>query len=233
MADKPDSLYEAAYSHIKEFLLHSNIHPGQKIPHLELGSKLGISLTPLREAFFRLSAEGLLSHQKHRGFFVPEIGLAEAEELYEVREVIEPYLVEKAAKRRTEHQLKTLQESLNAYKRMTPEPHSRTRLMVDKAFHMELFKLGDNRSLMQLLDRVFDQLIIRRKLEHLPPGRAFDAYQEHLEIYNAVDKKNAKAAGRLTRSHVRSAKKFVLGDLTQREKLHWSSELRSVRAPVA
>ena len=65
---KTKNISEQAYLHIRETLLNSDVYVGQKILHNELGHKLGISHTPLREAMFRLAAEGLLEHENYKGF---------------------------------------------------------------------------------------------------------------------------------------------------------------------
>ncbi len=213
---------ERAYLQLREFLLHSDIYPGQKVPQVEIGAKLRISITPLREALFRLSAEGLLAHETNRGFFVPEISLAEAKELYEIRELIEPYMTEQTVKSITERQLTALLVILNDYKQKASEPYSRGRLQVDRRFHAEILKLANNRRLAQIVNQVFDQLIIRRKLEHLPPERPYMAYQEHLEIYRALEMKDSKRAAQLMRDHIENAKEVVLGNIERRQK-----ELRS------
>jgi DNA-binding GntR family transcriptional regulator len=212
------AFYKTVYLQLKEFLLNTDIYPGQKVPHVEIGSKLGISLTPLREAFFRLAAEGLLAHEENRGFFLPEISLVEAKELYEVRRLIEPYMAEKAAKSVTERQLTLLHKILDDYKQRASEPYSRSRLQVDREFHVTIMQLAHNERLAQIINQVYDQLIIRRKLEHLSPERPFIAYQEHLEIYGALEKKDPKRAGQLMRAHIESAKRFVLGDMERRQK---------------
>jgi DNA-binding GntR family transcriptional regulator len=212
------AFYKTVYIQLKEFLLNTDIYPGQKVPHVEIGSKLGISLTPLREAFFRLAAEGLLAHEENRGFFLPEISLVEAKELYEVRGLIEPYMAEKAAKSVTERQLMLLHKILDDYKQRASEPYSRSRLQVDREFHVTIMQLAHNKRLAQIVNQVYDQLIIRRKLEHLSPERPFIAYQEHVEIYRALEKKDPKRAGQLMRAHIESAKRFVLGDMERRQK---------------
>ncbi len=63
---KTKNISNKAYIHIRETLLNSGVYVGQKILHQELGQKLGISHTPLREALFRLAAEGLLTHENYK-----------------------------------------------------------------------------------------------------------------------------------------------------------------------
>ncbi|MBW2409859.1 MAG: GntR family transcriptional regulator, partial [Deltaproteobacteria bacterium] len=75
MVSKQRNISEQAYQHIRETLLSSDIYVGQKISHQEIGQKLGISNTPLREALFRLAAEGLLDYQNYKGFSITAIYL--------------------------------------------------------------------------------------------------------------------------------------------------------------
>ncbi len=227
MDDRISDFSEAAYFHIREFLLNNEYYPGQKIPHIELGKKLGISLTPLREAFIRLSAEGLLIHQSQKGFFIPEIRLKEAKELYEVRLLIEPYMIKKATELIVEDHLKSFHEILKEhiklvqepYTRLVQEPYTRLRLLVDKKFHMEIARLANNERLAKILDQVYDQIIIKRRIEHLSSTRGKMAYEEHLDILNVLETKDAKKASQLMREHIEKGSRFVIEEIEHREKL--------------
>ena len=99
------STIETTYSQIKNFLLNSDIYPGQKIPQVEICKKMGISFSPLREALIQLTTEGLLIHKNQRGFFVPQIGYEETREFYDSRILIEPYLIKEASKSMTEDKI--------------------------------------------------------------------------------------------------------------------------------
>lgn len=204
------------YDRIKGYLLTSIIYPGQKIPVGEIVKKLGIGLTPMREVLFQLAVEGLLSYEKNRGFFVPGINLEEAQALYEVRELLEPYMAAKAARLITKVQLEMLGKLLNQYKPKPSEQYSRSRLQIDRAFHAEIMRIGDNKRLANIVNQVFDQLIMRRKLEDLPPQRPHVAYEEHGRIYKYLEKRDSKGASRVMRAHIRSARKAVLGDLERK-----------------
>ena len=209
---------ETVYSQIKNYILSSDIYPGQKIPHAELGQKLGISFSPLREAFTQLTSEGLLIHKKQRGFFVPKIGYEQARELYDTRILIEPYLVERAAKRITKEKIKTIDGIQKHYHKMGSEPYSRERLLIDKKFHLNILEMGDNRQLLRIVDSVFDLLIVRRTIQHLSPRRPRLAYDEHAQILDALKNNNGKKASQLMRKHIKIIKNFVLDDLAKRQK---------------
>ena len=93
---RTENLSGQVYSQIKTLILCNEILPGQKLHHQELSERLGVSRTPVREALTRLAQEGYVSFLPNRGFTCKEIRLQEAEELYQLREALEAFAVEKA-----------------------------------------------------------------------------------------------------------------------------------------
>ena len=72
-------------------------HPrGARLRQEEVASRLGVSTTPVREAFRDLVAEGLIEFDAHRGVVVRGLTLADVRELYEMRIVLEPMLARNA-----------------------------------------------------------------------------------------------------------------------------------------
>ena len=205
------------YHHIRESLLSSGMYVGQKIPHVALGQKLGISHTPLREALFRLAAEGLIAHQNNRGFFVEEMSWEEAREIYEAREVIEPFLVIKAAEIVTKQEIVGLEKILKQYEKHINEPYTRRRLLADKQFHLGIAMLAKNNTLIQTLTLYYDKLIMKRPIQHLSMGRGEEAFKEHMKIIDALKKRDGEAAGIMMKAHVRQQCAFVLDDIRSRQ----------------
>ena len=80
--------------------------PGQKLHHQQLSERLGVSRTPVREALTRLVQEGYVSFLPNRGFTCKEIRMQEAEELYDLREALEAFAVEKAIDNLTDSALR-------------------------------------------------------------------------------------------------------------------------------
>ncbi len=207
---KTKNISEQAYRHIRETLLNSDVYVGQKILHNELGHKLGISHTPLREAMFRLAAEGLLEHENYKGFSISAITLDEAREIYEIREVIEPPMAEKAAGAMTPEKSVAFKKILEHYKRLLYEPYNRRRLLIDKKLHMEIAKLSGNKILAQTLNLICDKLIFKSLFEKISPERGQKIVDEHSEILRALEKKDGEKAAELMKSHLLEQKRYML-----------------------
>ena len=207
---KTKNISDRAYVHIRETLLHSDVYVGQKILHHELGQKLGISHTPLREALFRLAAEGLLKHENYKGFSVPAITLDEAMDIYEIRELIEPYLARKAAAAMTGSIFADFSGILKQYKLYISEPYSRRRLLIDKKFHLKIASLAENRTLSSALNLVCDKLILKSPIERISSERGKEAIEEHTQLLKSLGENDGKRAYVLMKSHINKQKRYMI-----------------------
>jgi DNA-binding GntR family transcriptional regulator len=210
---KTKNISEQAYLHIRETLLHSDVYVGQKILHNDLGHKLGISHTPLREAMFRLAAEGLLEHENYKGFSISAITLDEVREIYETREVIEPPMAAKAAGVMTPEKSVAFKKILEQYKRHLAEPYDRRRLLIDRKLHIQIAKLAGNKILVQTLNLICDKLIFKSLFEKISPERGQKIVDEHSQILRALDKKDGQKAAELMQKHLLAQKQYVLKNI--------------------
>ncbi len=77
------------YQSLQNLLRSGSIVAGQPLQEVQLAEKLGVSRTPVREAMARLESEGLLASDG-RSFVVPALSLADVDDIYEIRFLIEP-----------------------------------------------------------------------------------------------------------------------------------------------
>src|SRR5215475_1204575 len=143
-ARRTENLSGQVYNQIKTLILCNEILPGQKLHHQQLSERLGVSRTPVREALTRLVQEGYVSFLPNRGFTCKEIRMQEAEELYELREALEAFAVEKAIANLTDAALDRLRTKINIYGRDVENRFSRERLVYDQDVHLEIAQLSGN-----------------------------------------------------------------------------------------
>src|SRR5262249_25695541 len=229
-ARRTENLSGQVYNQIKSLILSNEVMPGQKLHHQDLSERLGVSRTPVREALTRLVQEGYVSFLPNRGFTCKEIRLQEAEELYEVREALEAFAVEKAVGKLTESGLNRLREKINSYGKDTEKRFTRERLMYDQEVHLEIAALAGNETLKNSLGHVFERIVLKRRTDGLyDPARGRAAHQEHLRLLEAIELRDAEAAVRIPRAHINAGKQNVLADLKQRKAIR---ELRRFDATV-
>ena len=85
-----------AYKYIKEKIISGEFYPNQKLEEIVIAQKLKISRTPVREAVNALKEEDWLNIIPRKGIFVKEITLKDINDIFRVREVIEPIILKLA-----------------------------------------------------------------------------------------------------------------------------------------
>jgi DNA-binding GntR family transcriptional regulator len=78
---------------LREAILQGDLSPGEQIRQAEWAERLGTSRIPVREALKALAAEGLLSHDHNRGYFVIRFGADEMAQIYLMRRLLETELL--------------------------------------------------------------------------------------------------------------------------------------------
>src|ERR1700689_1643328 len=93
---------------IEGLILQGELAIGQHLNESELAARFGTSRGPIREALRALEESRLVRSEKNRGVFVREISVAEADEIYDVREALDQLIGQRVAERVTPEQLREL-----------------------------------------------------------------------------------------------------------------------------
>ena len=78
---------------LRAAIVRGELSPGEQIRQAEWAARLGVSRVPIREALKTLDAEGLLSHDQFRGYFVTRFGPREVAQIYLMRRLLESELL--------------------------------------------------------------------------------------------------------------------------------------------
>ena len=98
---------------LRNWILHGQIQPGERLEEIPLAERLGVSRTPVRAALSTLASEGLVNHQPKRGYLVRGFDVDEIAAAYDVRAVLEGLACRNAATRGlTDAQSRGLLEAL-------------------------------------------------------------------------------------------------------------------------
>ena len=101
-----ESLTDRAYSLLEEMIVTLQLEPGAVLSEMELGERLGIGRTPVREALHRLAREGLVLILPRKGILVTEINPSKQLLALEVRRELERLMARTAATRSTDAERK-------------------------------------------------------------------------------------------------------------------------------
>ena len=216
MPKKRSDLADNAYEQIRGLILRYELRPGQHIDLIRTSQRLGVSFTPVREALRRLAQEELVSHIPNKGFSVREISVEEAECLYGVREALEAYGIEAAATRMSPDSLGEIARLSEMYHQSVLEKIDRKRFLLDKLFHIRIAEVSGNFVLVRMLEQILDKIIMKIRLEGMPRDRGPIAYQEHLEILDALKSQDPRRAVAVLRKHLSNAREGMVSFLRSR-----------------
>lgn len=96
LLERQPVLVEQVYHALRQQLRSGEMRAGQPLQEVRLAEQLGVSRTPVREAMARLASEGLLATDR-RSFTVPALSLADVDDIYELRCLIEPAAMRRIA----------------------------------------------------------------------------------------------------------------------------------------
>ena len=125
-----------AYQGIRHLLFHTEIVPGQKIAYRDLAERLGMSQTPVIQALKWLEFQGLVRHERHRGYYTEPVSIQEVEEIYDFRKQIELALLPRTMDRLDAVSIKELEAALNAHLKASREIYLHDRLLRDMEQHL-------------------------------------------------------------------------------------------------
>jgi DNA-binding GntR family transcriptional regulator len=130
---RPGDTAEEAYVRLRELIVEGDLAPGQRLPHARLQEVLGVGRTPLRTALSRLQSDGLVTATPNHGVTVAPVPVSSAEEIYTLRYLVEPPLLEASAAGMPPRQIARLRELL---RRMEAAAGDSTRFAVaHREFH--------------------------------------------------------------------------------------------------
>lgn len=95
MAEKRKTAKERAYEHVKSCIINETYKQDSFLTEEEVAQDLGVSRTPVREAFLLLEAEGFVNLFSQRGAYIPSISPRDMEEVMETRLLIESFAAER------------------------------------------------------------------------------------------------------------------------------------------
>lgn len=214
--ERPTLVREGVYQHLRGAILGGEFLPGERLGEVELGARLGVSRTPVREAMMRLTQDGLIDTEANKGVRVRRLGLPEITETYVVREELDGLAAALAAEHHTASDAAALRSALEQLDQAAPGTDQinnyREQTRLDLAFHRRVVEAAHNAVLLSLSRDLEVRVAL---IKH--QTRTFNAYihthDQHAAILEAVLSRDAQAARQAARHHVRTFGALVLAGL--------------------
>lgn len=196
------SAADSAYAFAKERILDGRFAGGEMISEGDVANPTGLSRTPVREAFLRLEAEGLLRLYPKRGALVVPVSATEVESVMETRRVVERFAVEKVITTgaSVEPELRRL---IARQEELVDAGDSQGFVEADREFHRVLVAAAANPILLEWHDSLRDrQGRMGREAIARVDDRIPAIMREHRELADTIAAGDAQAAGAVLERHL-------------------------------
>ncbi|MCC2977868.1 GntR family transcriptional regulator [Sphingomonas sp. PL-96] len=197
------TLSEQVFEIIRERIITGVLPREVAIRQDALANELGVSKIPLREALARLEQEGLLTSQANRGYFVRPMSAVEAEEIFELRLVLEPPAAARAAERAEDADRAA---TIAAFEALDSAASNNLASVAscNRSFHTALVRPSGRLLTTQLVERL-TVLSERYVIAHLQPaGREDRAHLEHRDLLDAWVSGDGATVQTLLSAHIQA-----------------------------
>jgi DNA-binding GntR family transcriptional regulator len=205
---RADTLATQAYQAIRLALLHGQLRADQFYSENSVALMLGISRTPAREALRLLETEGLIEVLPQRGFRVRRISEPELVEFYELREMLEAYVVRSLCQRVDERQISSLRHILERQQIAVDDVTEFIGL--DEEFHLSMARMAGLQRTARIVASLRGVLWLMGTRIVDDPSRRTDVIREHTSILAALERRDSAVAAMAVTRHVRATAKVAL-----------------------
>ncbi|WP_344096471.1 GntR family transcriptional regulator [Microbacterium deminutum] len=186
---------------LRTSILDGDYLPGERIRQEVLADRYGASRVPVREALRMLEAEGLVTLVANTGAWVARISLAECEEMYQIRERIEPLLLRFNLPFISDADIAELDRLATAMESADVEEF----LVLDRAFHLSCYDLAPTSVLGDLVRQLWNRTQhYRRAFTRVFRSEGdWSVHHEHHLLVAAIRRRDADESERVLAGHIR------------------------------
>ena len=197
------SLGQTITERLRDQILSNQLKPGERLIADDLALTFGVSRSMIREALLLLATEGFINIIPRKGTFVTQMSAKQANDLFEVRLLLEGQVASLAAERRTDENLRDLRKTVDLGLAAALAGNVERLPALNTQFHNLLADTADNDYLTETLSRlsnIIQWVYSRRIIE-----RSTDSWKEHLRIVDAIEQMDPNAAKAAAHDHITRA----------------------------
>lgn len=196
---------ERAYAAVRDGILHGKYEGGSRLTETDLAQAAGVSRTPIREALRRLHAEGLVHFEPNHGAVVALFEAEDAEEIFELRALLEPISARRAAERASSAviaELRALAEQQRSHAVRRGKGHLVRVGELNDRFHRLIQQAAASARLAKALAGLIEAPLILRTFGQYSPAELERSADQHLELVRAFEARDPSWAQSIMHAHI-------------------------------
>ena len=198
------SLRGRVFHKIRDDILSGKYKEHEELKEVAIGEELGVSRTPVREAFRQLELEGLIQIIPNKGAYVTGITVNDVKDIYMIRSRLEGLCARWATEKITDGQMEEMEENVYLAEFHAQKGHMDQMAELDNRFHEIMYEACDSKMLEHLL-KDYHNYVLRVRRKTLSTNRGTESNNEHRMIMEAIKAKDADKAEELAHAHMINA----------------------------
>ncbi len=210
---------EQVEARLRQAITSGHFRPGDRLIERELCTLLGVSRTSLREALRQLEGDGLVTNIPNKGMVVATMTREEAEEIYQLRAMLEGLAGRLFAEQASPEQRAALREALEGVEAAHQSGNLQALVSAKDRFYAVLVSGCSNRTVGTILQSLHDRIASLRFVTLARPGRATASVVEMHRILGAIERQDPEEAWLACVEHVQHAARVATQVFEQQEAL--------------
>lgn len=207
------STSDFATAAIRQMILTGELKPGDRVDQNEIATRLDISRHPVRQAIERLAERGFVQSRPHRSVIVSDLSIADMEQLYFARKVLEEEAIRLSWDRYDAAFLDGAGKLIEAMDRATRNADLDEFMFHNLEFHMNFYRACGNVHIVRVISSLFELSERYQRTALMTNPRRDVVGTEHSDMLKAIDDRDLEGFLVLCDRHNEGTKKAVRNSL--------------------
>ena len=210
--DDTSTFADRAYRALRDVIVSLDVYQSQgevRLDERRLAQDLGISRTPVREAMAQLEREGFVRSIPRRGVYVVRKTKREVIEMITAWAALESMAARLITRHASDQQIASLRAMFTTFADGQIDAKLDEYSEVNIRFHQAIIKMSDNKVLIDLAENLFTHMRMIRRKAIGEDDRANRSIRDHVNIIEALERRETERAEALVREHALSRAEHV------------------------
>jgi len=212
-------LREVVFNSMRDAIIMGKLKPGERLIENQISEKIGVSRTPVREAFRKLELEGFIEIVPRKGAIVKVLEKKDIEEVLQIRSVLEGLASRLACENMTLAELNKLKKIKKEFMDAVEKDNLDLMLERDVLLHDLIIVSSKNKRLVQMVNNLKEQIYRLRFTYLRDESSRQQIILEHSELVNAILSKDANKAEEISMRHIRN-QEIAVTDYISKNEMH-------------
>lgn len=206
---KNENVIDYVSSTLKWKILNGQYSIGEHITEISVAEELGVSRNSVRTAVIKLTEEGFLERNRGHGVMVRNISIKEANEIIDLRIILETYAVKEAIKNISNIQISSLKAILISMKSAIENKDFELYSSLNTRFHNLIYESSRNTVIQSTITELKTKMLRYQFKVAFISGRPDKSYIEHQNIFKAIENRDISRAEKTIRDHLESLRMCI------------------------